>query len=127
MVWLTPGNRFMFKSLALLAAIAALSAPAAAFAQLDWGSYDTGKTIKVTAPLTQLVWEKPNVAAKIRYGGKIWDVILAPPERMEASGLTQSMLSSTRPVRLEGYPRVDGAAEMRVERITVGGTRVELR
>ncbi len=31
------------------------------------------------------------------------------------------------PVTLEGYPRSDGTAEMRIERITAGGKTVELR
>ena len=117
----------MFKSLASILAAGALSLPSAALAQHDWSIYASEQAIAVTAPLTQLTWSEPNVTAKIRYRGKVWDVVLAPPARMESSGLTQSMLSSTRPVRLEGLARADGAAEMRIEHITVGGTRVELR
>jgi hypothetical protein len=46
---------------------------------------------------------------------------------MEARGLTQAMISNGKPVKLVGYPRKDGVAEMRIERVTVDGKTVELR
>jgi hypothetical protein len=46
---------------------------------------------------------------------------------MEARGLTQAMLAPKKVVTLIGYPRRDGAAEMRIERVIAGGKTVELR
>jgi hypothetical protein len=46
---------------------------------------------------------------------------------MEARGLTPAMIAPGKKITLVGYPRRDGAAEMRVERITAGGKTVELR
>ena len=46
---------------------------------------------------------------------------------MEARGLTPAMIAPGKPVTLVGYPRLDGTAEMRIERITAGGKTVELR
>lgn len=110
-----------------LAALILAAVPVAAFAHHGWSSYDASKTIKVTAPLANVQWGNPHGSAKIRYQGKSWDVILAPVSRMEARGLTRDMLGPKSKVTLEGYPRSDGTAEMRIERVTVGKQTVELR
>lgn len=117
----------MFRSIVTAGAIAVLAVPAVALAHHGWSSYDAAKTLKVTAPLTDVSWGNPHGAAKIRHDGKTWDVVLAPVARMEARGLTREMVSGGKPVTLEGYPRKDGTPEMRIERVTAGGKTVELR
>lgn len=122
----------MFKPLSATAAIVALALPAVALPTLawahhGWSSYDAEKVIKVTGPVTDVSWGNPHGAAKVRYQGKVWDVILAPVARMEARGLSQAMLAPGKAVTLEGYPRKDGVAEMRIERVTADGNTVELR
>jgi hypothetical protein len=109
-----------------LAALIAL-APAAAFAHHGWSSYDASKTLTVTAPLKSVVWGNPHGSAKVSWQKKEWNVVLAPVTRMEARGLTQAMLKTGKPVTLVGYPRSDGTAEMRIERVIAGGKTVELR
>lgn len=108
-------------------AAAALLVPAAALAHHGWGSYDATKTIRVTAPMSNVSWGQPHGTAKIAYQGKAWDVILAPVTRMEARGMTQAMATSGKPVTLVGYPRKDGTPEMRIERVIIGDKTVELR
>ncbi len=117
----------MFRPLPTAAAVVALLLPAAALAHHGWSAYDAETVIKVTAPVSDVAWGNPHGAAKVRHGGKTWDVVLAPVSRMEARGLTQAMLASGKPITLEGYPRKDGVAEMRIERVTVDGKTVELR
>ena len=116
----------MIRTFALTATLALLATPAAQ-AHHGWSSYDAAKVIKLTAPVTDVTWGNPHGAAKVRYQGKVWDVVLAPVARMEARGLSQAMLTAGKPVTLEGYPRKDGVAEMRIERVTVDGKTVELR
>lgn len=110
-----------------LAAAVMLALPAAALAHHGWSSYDADKAIKVTAPLTDVTWGNPHGGATIVYQGKPWAVVLAPTTRMEARGLMRPMLTTAKPVTLEGYPRSDGTSEMRIERVTVDGKTVELR
>ncbi|OAN55599.1 MULTISPECIES: DUF6152 family protein [unclassified Sphingobium] len=104
-----------------------LSVPATAIAHHGWSSYDASKTMKITAPLTDVRWGNPHGSAKLTWQKRTWDVVLAPVARMEQRGLSKDMLSDGKPVTLEGYPRRDGAAEMRIERITAHGKTVELR
>jgi hypothetical protein len=113
--------------LAIATLALALLAPAAATAHHGWGSYDAAKTLKITAPLTNVSWGNPHGTAKVSYEGKVWDVILAPVTRMEARGLTAAMVGPGRSVTIEGYPRTDGTAEMRIERVIAQGKTVELR
>ncbi|MDZ4371026.1 MAG: DUF6152 family protein [Phenylobacterium sp.] len=112
---------------AALAAALALLAPATSQAHHGWSSYDSDKVVKVTAPLTEVAWGNPHATAKVSYQGKTWDVILAPIARMTARGLSQEMVAPGKSVTLEGYPRSDGTAEMRIERVTAEGKVVELR
>ncbi len=110
-----------------LSAVAALMIAAPAVAHHGWSSYDNSKTIRVTAPLSGVTWGNPHGAAKVMWQGKSWDVILAPTGRMESRGLTRAMLTARKPVTLIGYPRRDGAAEMRIETVIANGKSVELR
>lgn len=116
----------MIRTLALAASLALLASPVAQ-AHHGWSSYDAAKVIKVTAPLSDLAWSNPHATAKVSYQGRAWDVVLAPLARMEARGLTREMIAGGQPITLEGYPRLDGTAEMRLERVTVQGKVVELR
>ena len=111
----------------LLIAAASLSIPAGAIAHHGWSSYDDSKMIKHRASLTEVRWANPHGTAKVRYNNATWDVILAPVARMEARGLTQAMVGPRQTVTLVGYPRRDGTAEMRIERVIAGGKTVELR
>lgn len=115
----------MFRPVAIAAALATL--PAAALAHHGWSSYDDKKPITVTGALQKLVWGNPHGTATIVYQQKPWDVVLAPTARMTARGLDPAAIGKGQTVKLVGYPRRDGTAEMRIERITVGETTVELR
>ncbi len=113
----------IFKSAALLALV--IAAPT--LAHHGWSSYDATKVIRVTAPLSRVSWTNPHGNAQIVWQRRPWRVVLAPVARMEARGLTRAMLASGRPVTLIGYPRRDGAREMRIETVLAGGKSVELR
>nr|WP_153401280.1 DUF6152 family protein [Polymorphobacter fuscus] len=101
--------------------------PAATFAHHGWSSYNAKAPIKVTAPVSAVTWGNPHGTAQVTYQGKPWAVVLAPTARMEARGLTEAMLKDAKAVTLEGFPRSDGTAEMRIERVTIGTKSVELR
>lgn len=108
-------------------AVALAVAPVAVQAHHGWSSYDAEKVLTVNAPLSAVTWGNPHGAAKVEWQKRTWDVVLAPVARMEARGLTREMLAPKKPVTLIGYPRRDGTAEIRVERVIVDGKTVELR
>jgi len=111
----------------LVAAAIAVALPAAVQAHHGWSSYDATKVLTVEGKFRTVSWANPHGTATIDWKGKRWNVVLAPTGRMEARGLTKAMIAPGKPVKLVGYPRVDGTAEMRIERVTAGGKTVELR
>lgn len=112
--------------LIVIAVVAALL-PTSLAAHHGWSSYDAAKTLTIEGPLASLRWANPHGAATIRHQGRNWDVVLAPVTRMEARGLSEAMLKPGQKVTLVGYPRSDGTAEMRIERVIISGKTYELR
>lgn len=112
----------------LLTAVAlAVALPAAAYAHHGWSSYDSNKVLTVKGKLRMLSWTNPHGMATMDWQGKRWTVVLAPTARMEARGLSREMIAPGKPVTLVGYPKRNGSAEMRIERVIAGGKTVELR
>jgi len=110
-------------SLALTAALV----PAPLVAHHGWSSYHEDKPLTVDGTITASTYGNPHGTAKLESEGKTWDVVLAPVARMEARGLTPAMIGPHQRVTIVGYPRRDGTAEMRLERIIAGGKTIELR
>jgi len=111
----------------LIAGALAIALPATAYAHHGWSSYDASKVLTVTGTFKTVSWTNPHGTATMNWKGKQWAVVLAPTARMEARGLTPAMIAPGKAVKLVAYPRRDGTAEMRIERITAGGKTVELR
>jgi hypothetical protein len=100
---------------------------AAAWAHHGWSSYDADKVMKFDAALAEVRYRNPHAEVEVDHEGKRWLVILAPISRMESRGLASDALKTGKTITIEGYPRSDGASELRAERITVDGKTVELR
>lgn len=111
----------------MIAAALATALPTAVYAHHGWSSYDSKKVLNVAGTFKSVSWSNPHGSAEMDWKGKRWHVVLAPTSRMEARGLTPAMIAPGKQVKLVGYPRLDGTAEMRIERIIAGGKTVELR
>lgn len=107
--------------------VLALALPLAAAAHHGWSEYDSSKALKLTGKIVDAGYEHPHGHARLEVPGKTWDVILAPPSRMERRGLEKGMLKPGATATVEGYPNRDKPEEMRAERITIDGKTVELR
>ena len=104
-----------------------LCLPLAAAAHHGWSEYDLAKVLKMTGKIAESGYEHPHGHVRFETPGKVWNVILAPPSRMERRGLEKNMLKPGTSATVEGYPNRDKPEEMRAERITVGGKTVQLR
>jgi hypothetical protein len=101
--------------------------PLAALAHHGWSEYDSAKLLKLTGKVIDSGYEHPHGHIGLQAPGKTWQVILAPPSRMERRGLEKGMLKPGAVVTVEGYANRDKAIEMRAERIIVNGKTIELR
>jgi hypothetical protein len=107
----------------LLAAL--IAAPLAAAAHHGWSEYDSSKLLKLTGKIVDAGYEHPH--GHVEAPGKTWNVILAPPSRMERRGLAKESLKPGVSATVEGYANRDKPQEMRAERITIDGKTIELR
>ena len=117
----------MPRSRILSAALAVALVPATLAAHHGWSSYQENKPLTVDGTIAESTYGNPHGTARLQTADKTWDVVLAPPSRMEARGLTQAMLAKGTKARVLGYQHKQIATEMRAERITIDGKTVELR
>jgi len=104
-----------------------LAAPLAVWGHHGWSEYDSAKGLKLTGKIVGSGYEHPHGHVRLEAPGKTWNVVLAPPSRMERRGLEKGALKPGATVTVEGYPNRDKSEEMRAERISVNGKTVELR
>lgn len=107
--------------------LAAVLFAAPALAHHGWGSYDAAKVMRFDASPTEVRYRNPHAEITVEYRGKSWVAVLAPTARMESRGLPAGALKVGKTITVEGYPRKDGSAELRAERIVVDGKTIELR
>ena len=92
-----------------------------------WSEYDSSKPLTVTGVIKQSGYEHPHGHVHLEAQGKTWQVVLAPPSRMERRGLARADLKPGTRVTVVGYANRGKPEEMRAERISVNGKTVELR
>ncbi len=106
---------------------AVLAVPVAALAHHGWSEYDSAKELKLTGKIVDAGYEHPHGHVRLEAPGKTWEVVLAPPSRMERRGLEKDALKPGATVTVVGYPNRNKPEEMRAERIQVNGKTIELR
>ena len=111
----------------ILFSAAILALPLAASAHHGWSEYDTSKAQKLTGKILESGYEHPHGHIRFEVPGKTWNVVLAPPSRMENRGLQKEWLKGGATATVEGYPNRNKPEEMRAERITINGKTIELR
>jgi len=98
-----------------------------AWAHHGWSEYDSSKTLNLTGKIVESGYEHPHGHVRLETPGKTWNVVLAPPSRMERRGLEKDALKPGAAVSVEGYANRDKPEELRAERIRVNGKTIELR
>ena len=105
----------------------AVCAVGAVHAHHGWSEYDNAKPLKLGGVIREAGYEHPHGHVQLETPGKTWLVVLAPPSRMSARGLTAAELKAGTQAEVVGYANRHKPEEMRAERITIGGKTVELR
>jgi hypothetical protein len=104
-----------------------LAFPVAVFAHHGWSEYDSAKELKLSGKIVESGYEHPHGHVRLEAPGKTWNVVLAPPSRMENRGLPREWLKPGVTATVVGYPNRNKPEEMRAERIIINGKTVELR
>ena len=111
------------KKLIIAATLAALPA----LAHHGWSEYDQAKPLTLTGKVVESGYEHPHGYIRLETPGKTWQVILAPPSRLQARGLPREDIVVGSTVTVVAYPNRGKPEEARAERITAAGKTVELR
>src|SRR3954471_8855075 len=106
---------------------AILATPATLLAHHGWSEYDASKILKLTGKIVESGYEHPHGHVRLETPGKTWNVVLAPPSRMERRGLEKVALKPGTVATVEGYPNREKSDELRAERISIAGKTTELR
>jgi hypothetical protein len=98
-----------------------------AHAHHGWSEYDSSKPLKLSGTITEAGYEHPHGHMRMQAGDRAWHVVLAPPSRMSARGLTAVQLKPGTRVEVVGYANRGKPDELRAERIIIDGRTTELR
>ena len=103
---------------ALAVAVAALSTPSAA--HHGWGGY-LDEEFSLTGVVESANLGGPHGILRVRSGGRVWDVVLSPPTRIQSAGLTMAAVPRGTRVTAEGHRHRNARRlEMKTERLRVG-------
>jgi hypothetical protein len=109
----------------LVLAVALL--PAGALAHHGWSHYDQDTPLTLTGTVKAAGYEHPHGHVDLDVDGKLWQVVLAPPSRMQRRGLAREALVPGITATVVGYRHREHANELRAETITIDGKTTELR
>lgn len=117
----------MIRSTAIVGVLALSAGVGPTLAHHGWGSYDSATVMSIEAPIVEARYQYPHSAVVLEHQGARWEIVLAPPSRMDRRGIPDGELQPGLTVTVEGYPSTAHPHEMRAERITLNGRTVELR
>jgi hypothetical protein len=106
--------------------VVALGGAARLAAHHGWTGYQDKET-QLTGTIAGASYENPHGQVDLTVDGKRWQIVLAPPSRMQARGLQREMLKVGAQATVVGYVHKTTATELRAERITINGRTTELR
>ena len=99
----------------------------AAFAHHGWSEYDSTKPLQPSGTIEESGYSHPHGFVNLKTAEKTWNVVLAPPSRMENRGLTKDMMAVGTQATVVGYQNRSKPDELRAERITIDDKTIELR
>lgn len=99
----------------------------AAFAHHGWSEYDSTKPLQLSGTIEESGYSHPHGFVNLKTAEKTWNVVLAPPSRMENRGLTKDMMAVGTQATVVGYQNRSKPDELRAERITIDDETIELR
>ena len=111
-----PSTRLVLATVAAIALVAALSVPASAH---HGGGGNASEETEVTGTVETVSLAGPHATMKVRVGGQVWDITLAPPARTQRAGLRTESIPIGATVTVVGHRNeTAGRFEMKSERVT---------
>jgi hypothetical protein len=97
-------------------------------ARWEWTSFDLPKSQNYSGVVKELMWEIDKLAvAKIDIGGKVHDVMLGFPVRMDFRGIAREDVAPGITLAFQAVPSKQSPTDLRVEILTIGKTSRDMR
>ncbi len=111
---------------AAAAAVAVLALAVPSAAHHGWGGY-LDEEFALTGTVESANLGGPHGLLRVRAGRAVWDVVLAPPTRIQRAGLTRASVPRGTRVTARGHRHRDPRRlEMKTERLIVGNRIFDL-
>lgn len=98
-----------------------------AAAHHGWGSYDADNPLEITGKVKAISYDWPHAEMHLTTAERMWEVVLAPPSRTRARGLTEEVAVPGAEATILGYPHRSREVEIRVEWVRIDGTTYTMR
>jgi len=109
----------------LAAAIAVMALATPSSAHHGWGEYQDAE-FSLSGVVETANLGGPHGLLRVRAAGAVWEVVLAPPTRIQRAGLTREAMAGTR-VTVRGHRHRNAQRmEMKTERLVVGNRTFDL-
>ena len=97
-------------------------------ARWEWTAFDLTKPQTFTGVIKESKWDRDALAtARIEVAGKLWDVVLGPPIRLDSRGLDEVDIQPGKTLTFEAVPHKQNPNELRAQRYTEGKNLIDLR
>jgi hypothetical protein len=93
----------------------------------QWPAYDLTKSKMYTGTVKEIKWDYPIATSKIDIAGKVTDVILSPPVRMDFRGITVEKMKVGTMINFTAVPSKSNPNELRAQTVTLGRNETDLR
>lgn len=99
-----------------------LTVAGSAAAHHGWAGYQTAEFELEGTVEADVRIEGPHATMRLKVGGQVWDLTLAPPARTTRAGLKSGVIPLGATVRIHGHRHVDPTRfEVKTERVTWNG------
>ena len=104
------------------------ASPSIVPAKWEWTAFDLTKPQKFTGVIKEVKWGRDELAtAKIDVSGKVYDVVLGPPVRLDARGLDEVDVQPGKTLAFEAVVSKQNPNELRAQTFTRGNNSIDLR
>lgn len=110
----------------LAAAISVMALATPSSAHHGWGEYQDSE-FSLSGVVETANLGGPHGLLRVRAGGAVWDVVLAPPTRIQRAGLTREAIPAGTRVTARGHRHRNAQRmEMKTERLVIGNRTFDL-
>ena len=108
--------------------LAQTNVPSVVPARWEWTSFDLTKSQAYTGVVKELTWERDQLAtAKIDIGGRLYDVMLGLPVRMDFRGIAEEDVSPGTTLTFQAVSSRQTPTDLRAQTLTIGKRTTDMR